>query len=142
MSAKQVSRAANRGDPNRRSKEVEQDELPPWHVQRSRQQRGQHAHAKDESRKKHGRRPVAIEKPLAPGHTFRANGEDMPVTFDQRTPTVTAQSKTQLSAQRRGHGADHNDPGKRQFAFGIGQKAGQQQNGLTRQRQASIFQQQ
>src|SRR5580658_9941607 len=102
MSAKQVSRPANCGHPNRRSEEVEQDELPPRHVERSRQQRGQYAHTKDESCKENGSRPVAIEKLLAPRYALRANREDTPVAFDQRTAAVTPQSITQLSAQCRG----------------------------------------
>ena len=55
---------------------------------------------------------------------------------------MPAQGKTKLSARGRGHDPNQNNPGKLQLMFGISQKAGQQQNRLTRQRQARAFQQQ
>src|ERR1700683_457472 len=112
MSAKQISRAANRSHPNRRAQEVEQNELPPRHAQRARQQRREHAHAENESRQKNRSRPVAIEKPLASRDILRANAKNILVAFDQRTPAVPPQSKTQLSAQGSRHSRDHNHPGE------------------------------
>src|ERR1700689_3268753 len=126
MSAKQISSTANRADPNRGSKEVEQEELPPGHVQRSRQQRSQHPHAEQESRQKNRGGPVSLEQSIAPLHRLRPNGKNIPVAFDQRTPSVSPQRKAQLSARGRGHNPNHNDPENLQFMFGISQEAGQQ----------------
>ena len=86
--------------------------------------------------------PYSLKQPICPRHRFRTNREHMPVAFDQRTPAVPPQSKTELPAHRRRHDPDQNDPGKPQSMFGIGQKARQQQNRFPRQRRACILQQQ
>src|SRR5580700_8741649 len=108
MSAKQISRTANRSHPNRGSQKVVQNEFPPRHAKRSGQQRREHAHAKNKSRQKNRSRPVAIEKPFASRHVLCANAKNILVAFDQRTPTVPSQRETQLSAQRSRHRRDRN----------------------------------
>ena len=101
MPAKQISRRTNRGHPNRGSKEVKKEKLPPRHVERPRQQRGQHAHAEKKSRQKNGGCPIPLKKLVSPLHRLRTNRENMPVAFDQRTPAVPPQCETDFPARRR-----------------------------------------
>ena len=55
---------------------------------------------------------------------------------------MVADEVSQVVAQGGGQGADQDDPRQVQLALGVSEKAGEEQNGLTRHRNAGIFQKQ
>ena len=79
--------------------------------------------------------------PLAP-HVSARIEKTSPVAFDQRTPPVSPQRKTQLSPQSRGHGPDHNDPGKLAIHVRNRPESWPAAESFPRQGQAGILQQQ
>src|SRR5262249_35031319 len=71
-----------------------------------------------------------------------AESEPMLVPVKQGTPAAPPDGIAQVVANRRRHRTHYDDPAQGKLVLGIGQEAGEEQNGLARDRNPGVLQQQ
>lgn len=142
MSPKQIPCTSNHRHPNRSAQKIEEEKRAPRHAQDPSQRPGNHAHSKDKPRKENRERTVTAKERFPPSKRRRRYTKEALIALDQRPPTVVADRVSEIVPKRRRASCDHDDPRQTQSVLGVGKKAGEEQRGLTRHRNARILREQ
>lgn len=131
--------ATNRRGPNHRARKIKEEEPQVGHLEKPGKRSREHPQPGDEATGKNGPVTASQKEPLGVLKPVRHEPEALHVAIEEGVPPITTQGVTKAVAERRPGNRYPDRPYELNLAL-VSEEPRKQQDGFTRQGQATVFQ--